>query len=203
MGLLQENINFFNKMARDYDKGILGIWLNRILRKLIKGIKMKDNSVILDAGCGTGNFLKILSENKTLKLYGIDISSKMLEIAKKKLRNRAKLSLIPAEKINYKNKFDYIFSTEAFHHFSGQEKAMKNFDLALKKKGQLIIVDLNFGRILNWIFHKIETGNNKMNSKKEFYKLFKKYGFKNIKQKRVSLFIIASIGETKPKDLNT
>ena len=58
----------------------------------------------------------------------------MLEIAKKKLGNKAKLNLIPIEKINYKTKFDYIFSTEAFHHYEDQKKAMKNFYFALKKQ---------------------------------------------------------------------
>src|SRR3989344_2497200 len=192
MSLLQKNIEFFNRIAKYYD--ILRIWLNKILKKLIKETKIKDNSAILDAGCGTGNFLKILSNNKTLKLYGIDISPKMLEIAKRKLRKKADLRLLQVENLKDKNKFYYIFSTEAFHHYEDQEKAMKNFNLALKKNGQLIVADLNFGRILNWVFHKLEPGNSKMNSKKDFYRLFKKYGFKDIKQKRLGLFVIISVG---------
>jgi len=193
MNHLQKNVIFFNKIAKYYDN-ILGVWFNGLLRRLIKEVKIKDNSIILDAGCGTGSFLKIISKNKTLRLHGIDISPNMLEIAKSKLKNKAELNLIPVEKINYKNKFDYIFSTEAFHHYSNQKKAMKNFNLALKKKGKLIIVDLSFGRILNWIFHTIEPGNRKMTSKKDFYKLFERYRFKNIQQKRLSLFMIMNIG---------
>jgi len=140
-----------------------------------------------------------------LRLYGIDISPKMLAIAKKKLGNKAKLNLTPAEKLNYKNKFDYIFSTEVFHHFYDQRIAMKKFYNALKNNGRLIIVDLNFGITLNWIFHEIEPGNSKMNSKKEFYVLFKKYRLRNIQQKRLGLFIIITVGKKvlKPKDLNT
>jgi len=194
MEILQENVNFFNKIAKYYDK-ILGFWLNRVFKRLLKEINIENNSVILDAGCGTGNLLNILSKNKTFKLYGVDISPKMLEIAKMKLKNRAKLSLISVEKINYRNKFDYIFSTEAFHHYESQEKAMKKFNLALKKNGKLIITDLSFGRILNLVFNKLEPGNSKMNSKKEFYKLFKKYKFKNVKQKKLGLFIILTVGE--------
>ncbi len=196
MTLSQDNIKFFNKIAKYYDKWVLGIWLNRILRKATTEVKIKDNSAVLDAGCGTGNFLKILeNKDKTLKLYGIDISPKMLKIAGKKLKNKVELNLVAVEKINYNCKFDYIFSTEAFHHYENQKKAMKNFNNALKKKGKLIIADLNFGRILNWIFHKIEPGNSKMNSSADFYRLFEKYVFKNIKQKRLSLFVIMTIGE--------
>jgi len=195
MGNLQENINFFNKIARYYDKGIFGIWLNRILIKLLKEIEIKENSIILDVGCGTGNFLKILSKNKTLILCGLDISPKMIKIAKKKLGKKANLKLMPIENLRDKNKFNYIFSTEAFHHYSNQKKAMRNFYYALKKNGRLIIVDLSFGRILNWIFHKIEPGNSGMNSRRDFYRLLKKYGFRNIQQKRLSLVTIMTLGE--------
>ena len=71
---------------------------------------------------------------------------------------------------------------------------MKNFNLALKKGGKLIIVDLNFGIILNWIFHMIEPGNRKMNSKEDFYKIFERYRFKNVQQKRLGLFMIMNTG---------
>ena len=113
MDHLQKNILFFDNIARYYDN-ILGRWFNGILRRLIKEVKIKDNSMILDVGCGTGSFLKIISNNKTLRLYGIDISPKMLEVAKSKLKNKAELNLISAEKIDYKHKFDYIFSTGLF-----------------------------------------------------------------------------------------
>jgi len=195
MKIINKNRKFFNKIARYYDKGILGIWLNRVLKKISEEIKIKNNSKILDVGFGTGNFLQIISKNKTLKLEGIDISSKMREIAKNKLKNKAQLNLIPIEKIHYKNKFDYIFSTEAFHHYEDQNIAIKNMKRALKENGKLIIVDLDFGRILNWIFHIIEPGNSKMNSKKDFYNLFKKYGFKDIKQKKLGLFAIMNVGK--------
>jgi ubiquinone/menaquinone biosynthesis C-methylase UbiE len=144
----------------------------------------------LDAGCGTGSFLKILSKNKTLKLYGIDVSPKMLEIARKKLKDRAKLSLTPVEKIGYKNKFDYIFSIIAMHHYSDKEKAIKNFHQSLKNNGNLIILDFDLGKSLNRVFHRIEPANTRIYSKEEIYELLKMYKFKNIQQKRLCLLFL-------------
>ncbi len=194
--LTEKNRKFFNKIAGYYDYGILKAWLNRILKRVLMETKISDDSKILDVGCGTGNLLKMLeNENKTLKLYGIDISSKMLKIAKNKLKNKAELNLVAVEKIKYKNKFNYIFSTEAFHHYENQNNAMENLYRALRKGGKLIIVDLSFGRILNWVFNKLEPGNSKMNSSSDFLKIFKSHKFRNIKQRRLRLSAVMTIGE--------
>jgi ubiquinone/menaquinone biosynthesis C-methylase UbiE len=190
---LKENLKVFNKVAKFYD--LASFWFKVILVRLIKEVKIKNNSTILDAGCGTGTFLNILSKNKTLKLYGIDVSPKMLEIARKKLKDRAKLSLNPVEKIGYKNKFDYIFSIIAMHHYSDQEKAIKNFYQSLKNNGRLIILDVDLGESLNRVFHRIETANTKVYSKEEIYKLLKRYKFKNIQQKRLCLIFLLNVGK--------
>jgi ubiquinone/menaquinone biosynthesis C-methylase UbiE len=191
--LLKENLKFFNKVAMFYD--LVSFLFEIFLFRLIKEVKIKNNSTILDAGCGTGSFLNILSKNKTLKLYGIDVSRKMLEIAKKKLKNRAKLSLTPVEKIDYRNKFDYIFSIIAMHHYSDQEKTIKNFYKILKNNGKLIILDVDLGKSLNKVFHRIEPANTKVYSKEEIYKLLKKYKFKNIQQKRLCLLFLLNVGK--------
>jgi ubiquinone/menaquinone biosynthesis C-methylase UbiE len=190
--ILKENLKVFNKVAKSYD--LTNFWFKIILLRLIKEVKIKNNSTILDAGCGTGSLLKILSKNKTLKLYGIDVSRKMLEIAKKKLKDRAKLSLTPVEKIRYRNKFDYVFSIIAMHHYYDQEKAIKNFHQSLKSKGKVVILDVDFGKNLNAILSRMHRAIVKINSKKEIYEVLKKYKFKNIKQKRVFVFFILSIG---------
>ena len=191
--VLKENLKFFNKVAKFYD--LINFWFGIVLFRLIKEVQIKNNSTILDAGCGTGSFLKILSKNKTLKLYGIDVSRKMLEIEKKKLKNREKLSLTPVEKIGYKNKFDYLFSIIAMHHYSDHEKAIKNFYQSLKNNGNLIILDVDLGKSLNRVFHRIEPANTRIYSKEEIYELLKKYKFKNIQQKRLCLLFLLNVGK--------
>ena len=119
----------------------------------------------------------------------------MLEKAKEKLRNRAVLMILPVEKLNFRGKFDYVFSTEAFHHYANQEKAMKNFYNSLRKKGKLVIVDLDFGFILNKLFHAIEPGNSKMNNVGNFHRLFEEARFIKIKQEKIGLFAIITIGK--------
>lgn len=199
------NKKFFNRVAPYYDKGIFNKWMTAKLIEMLQEVKLVKNSAILDAGCGTGNLLKLLSnQNKNFNLYGIDISREMLKIAGKKLEKGIILRLESIENAKFKNNFfDYVFSTEAFHHYSNYDRVMKKIYGILNKNGRLIILDLNFGFILNSLFHLIEPGNNKMHSKKDFRNLFKQYGFKVIKQKDIGLFFILTIGEKYEKPLST
>jgi len=192
--LIKKNRIFFNRIAKHYDFGIFKKWQEKIKRIALGMIAIKDNSKILDAGCGTGSLLSILSKtNPRVKLYGIDISSEMLKIARKKLGRKANLELSSVEELSKKEYYDYIFSSDAFHHYANQELAMQNFYQALKKGGYLIVLDVDFG-IFNSFFHKIEPGNSKMNSSLEFRNLFRKHNFKEIKQKRVGLINVITIG---------
>lgn len=194
--LIQKNKEFFNKFAENYDNKLFKKWIKRIREKIITEARIKNNSKILDAGCGTGELLKLLPLQKNLKLYGIDVSDKMLEVAKGKLKNKVNLKLSSVENVNFKNNyFDYVFSEDAFHHYANYEIVMKNFYRILKKNGKLVVADFDFGFILNKIFHFLEPGNNKMHSKKQFIELFKKYGFKKIKQKKISFIHVLTIGE--------
>ena len=191
------NIKFFNKLAKRYDNSTFISIMNKVQNNILKYVDIENNSKILDAGCGTGNLLKILSvKNKDLDLYGIDISKEMLKIARTKLNNNVKLTLTSIEKNDFKdNFFDYIFSTEALHHFNDQDIAIKVCYNKLKKQGRLIITDFDFGRPLNKLFHLVEPGNTKMHTKKQLKAIFQKNNFKNIKQKRINLFFVTTIGE--------
>lgn len=204
--LEQTNEKFFNFWSRFYDKKwFISRMLFNIVYKTIKSTNIKNGSRILDVGCGTGNLLYLLEkQNKNFKLYGIDISEKMLKVAEKKLNNA---SLIRTSVFNldkkFKNNFDYIFVVDAFHHIPEQEKTMKKFHKLLKKNGKLIITDLDLGKVFNYIFHIVEPGNSGLNNKEQMKALFIKSGFFVEKQKKLGLVSVMTIGiKTKNKHKN-
>ena len=192
--LRQTNVRFFDLIARYYDI-FFGNWIRKTQKRAIKIIKIKNNSKILDAGCGTGNFLRILENSrKKLDLYGIDISQKMLKIAEDKLK-KSKLKIESVEKMSFRdNSFDYVFSMDAFHHYPDQNLVIKNFYKILKIDGYLAIIDLSFGYFFNKIFQKIEPGNNKLLSPNEMRYLFEISKFRNIKQNKIGLFTTITYG---------
>jgi len=189
----KSNKRFFKKIADKYDKGIVGKILNKRVSKTLVLANVKSKSKVLDIGCGTGTLLYFLSRDRTLKLYGIDISDEMFEIAQRKLNKKAILKLGPVRTVlEYykKNYFDYIFIDDAFHHLSNQEEVLEDLKSLLKENGKLIISDLSFGSLGNFIFHKIEPGNSGMHTSKEYTILFEENGFKEIKKERPGLFSI-------------
>ncbi|MFA5992879.1 MAG: class I SAM-dependent methyltransferase [Candidatus Pacearchaeota archaeon] len=196
--LISKNEKFFDFISQYYNSFSGGNSL-KIYNKMIKVLDIKDKSKVLDAGCGTGNLLYFLyKRNRNISLYGIDVSSKMLSFAREKF-DRAKVTIElkkeSVENISFNaGFFDFVFSVDAFHHYSNPFAAFKKFYYVLKKGGKLAIIDFDFGMIGNKIFHYLEPGNKKGYSKKEIYNFYVENGFGNIKQYKLGWFSWLTIG---------
>lgn len=119
-----------------------------ILHKIYDLIENKSNSTILDVGFGTGFLTNKLYEAKS-KIYGLDFSKGMIDIAQKKMPHakfiKCDLNLgLPDEIKNVK--FDYIISSYAIHHFTDDKKIDLIYDFTkhLNKNGKIIIADVAF-----------------------------------------------------------
>ena len=68
---------------------------------------------VLDWGCGNGRFYEVFKE---IDYYGVDISEKMIGIAKTKYP-KAKFQVVEPSSLPFPNNFfDKIFSFAVFHH---------------------------------------------------------------------------------------
>lgn len=84
----------FNQQAATYDKDIKGQHARSLYPVLLEKLSHIPFQSALDLGCGTGEMLKlILQEDVGKELYGIDLSEKMLHVAKSKLPEQVKLLL--------------------------------------------------------------------------------------------------------------
>jgi len=120
----------------------------------------------------------------------------MIEKAIKKLREKAILKLSDAENLPFNdNTFDYVLSTEAFHHFPNPDTAVKEISRVLKKNGRFVLADVNFYfNFIHKLFKILEPGHVRIYSMEEFKTLFEKNNLKIIEQKRTGLFAILTIG---------
>ncbi len=188
---LQQNKRLFDKIAAKYDNNIIKWWTHRYHTPVLREIVANKNTKILDIGCGTGELL--LQLQGKARLSGIDISEKMLTIARKKLPHavlkKAEVHHLPFND----NFFDCVVSTETFHHFPNQIAALMEMRRVAKKGSRVIVADINFYlRALHSLFQKIEPGNVKVNCAKEMMLLFQHAGFAAIQQKRFIFGILTS-----------
>lgn len=95
---------------------------------------------VLDLGCGFGEHCKMFIERCALSVVGIDISSKMLEVAKKE-NSHPKITYLnmPIEDIGeLDGRFDVVVSSLAFHYIDDFSGVVKNVYNLLDKDGIFI-----------------------------------------------------------------
>lgn len=105
---------------------------------------LKDKT-ILDLGCGFGEHCKGFVESGAKKVIGIDISEKMLEIAKQENAD-SKITYInmPMENIfELTEKFDIVISSLAFHYVEDFAGVVKNVYNLLNENGTFIFSQEN------------------------------------------------------------
>ncbi|ADQ07647.1 Methyltransferase type 12 [Caldicellulosiruptor hydrothermalis 108] len=143
-------MNSYSKIAAYYSK-FSSLFFSRkdILRFIEKSFLnfgVKKDCKILDIGCADAKLLFLLKRRSFKKLYGIDISSKMIELAFK----RAVLKGIKLYNLNFLNftsrkKFDAALCTvDVVNHIPKKEifGFFKNANTILKKNG-IFIFDIN------------------------------------------------------------
>jgi len=101
----------------------------------------KNNLRALDYGCGTGMFCKELKSLKS-DVYGIDISQKMIKIAKKHLGKEIKFLVGDSSKLpqiaKKEGKFNLITSIMVFQFISDIEKCVRHLSDSLSYNGHII-----------------------------------------------------------------
>lgn len=192
---LSRNEKLFDRWAKSYDKNLFQFWMGKFHIPVLKELKLSSKMKILDCSCGTGELLARLKGKA--ELYGIDFSEKMLEEARKKLGTGVVLKKTDVHNLPFPdNHFDVVISTEAFHHYYNQPKALQEMKRVVKKEGKVIIVDINFFlHSIHRLFEKLEPGCVKVNGRKEMVKLFERTGFKDVKQKRNFIFSVVTVGK--------
>jgi ubiquinone/menaquinone biosynthesis C-methylase UbiE len=118
---------------------------------------------ILDIACGTGQLLEMLLEHPDdPELFGIDRVPAMLEVAKQRIGQRAKLLEASADELPFDQAaFQLVTCTNALHYFPDAAGALREMRRVLAPSGNLVITDwcrdyatmklLN--RILPWTRH--------------------------------------------------
>jgi ubiquinone/menaquinone biosynthesis C-methylase UbiE len=133
-------IEFMGKSAPKRDN-----WIKRnryYYKELTKFLcfAIPSGSTVLEIGCGTGYLLNSINPKRGV---GIDISPKMIEIAKKKYSHLTFMEM-DAENINLNEKFDYIIISDTIGYFEDIQRQLFELHKVSTKDTRIIITYLNF-----------------------------------------------------------
>jgi ubiquinone/menaquinone biosynthesis C-methylase UbiE len=110
----------------------------------LKTVKIIQNHVVLDAGCGTGLLIERIAKLAHL-IIGIDFSRQMIKLSKYKLRNSKNVELICAD-VDYlplRNLiFDQVFAITLLQNLPDPIRSLKEIIRVTKTSGNLIVTGL-------------------------------------------------------------
>ena len=171
----------FNNISKEYDI------LNRVIsfgidiswrKKIVKILKSKNPSMILDVATGTGDLAIELVKTNAKKIIGLDISKGMLDVGidkikHKNLNNTIEMVIGDSENLKYEdNFFDAVTVSFGVRNFESLDLGLREIFRVLKPNGSLVI---------------LETSNPTKFPFKQFYTVYSK-------------FILPTIGKIFSKD---
>lgn len=171
----------FNNISKEYDI------LNRVIsfgidvswrKKIVKILKSKNPSTILDVATGTGDLAIAMVKTNAQKIIGLDISKGMLDVGIEKIKDRNLNNIIEmvigdSENLKYENDFfDAVTVSFGVRNFESLDSGLSEIFRVLKPNGSLVI---------------LETSNPTKFPFKQFYRFYSK-------------FILPSIGKIFSKD---
>ena len=159
----------FDNISKEYDI------LNRVIsfgidiswrKKIVRILKSKNPSTILDVATGTGDLAIELVKTNAKKIIGLDISKGMLDVGinkinHKNLNNTIEMVIGDSENLKYDdNFFDAVTVSFGVRNFESLDSGLREIYRVLKTNGSLVI---------------LETSNPTKFPFKQFYTVYSKF----------------------------
>jgi ubiquinone/menaquinone biosynthesis C-methylase UbiE len=136
----------YRSSARTYDR-LVEPAVGRLRRIALKVYPPRENIYVLDAGCGTGTQLELFGR-PGCKLYGVDVSPAMLDVARRKLGDAVELSLQEISHMNFSDQmFDLVTMVLVLHEVPAllRGAVLTECKRVLKADGRILLLDFHFG----------------------------------------------------------
>lgn len=166
-GKKQQVARMFDSISGNYDflNHFLSLGIDiRWRKKAIKLLAESNPKVILDVATGTGDFAVETLKLNPDQVIGVDISAGMLEVGRKKMKDRGydrkiDLRLGDSENLPFEgNKFDAVIVAFGVRNFENLEKGLAEMHRVLKPGGRVVVLEFSkprsfpFKQIYNFYF---------------------------------------------------
>jgi len=166
-GKKQQVARMFDSISGKYDflNHFLSLGIDiRWRKKAIKLLAKSKPKLILDVATGTGDFAVETLKLNPDQVIGVDISQGMLDVGRKKMKERGidhkiDLRLGDSENLPFgENKFDAVIVAFGVRNFENLEKGLTEMQRVLKPGGQLVVLEFSkprtfpFKQLYNFYF---------------------------------------------------
>lgn len=170
-GKKEQVSSMFNNIAKYYDflNRFLSLGIDTIWRKKAVQLLKEDNpKIVLDVATGTADLA--LEVHRTLqpdKIIGVDISTEMLSVGRKKIAKKELSDIITletgdSENLRFEsNTFDAITVAFGVRNYENLEKGLAEMQRVLKPGGKLVVLEFSkptifpFKQLFNFYFKNI------------------------------------------------
>ena len=97
---------------------------------------IRPHSKIIDVGCGIGELSKYL--DGSVDFYGVELSSKSVEIAKSLKRNVEQVDIVKSQE-DFKSKYDYVTCFQVLEHIENIHQFFGSIVSLCKKDGCMVL----------------------------------------------------------------
>lgn len=151
----------FTKAAEIYESDNAGVYnmCKKDYPDVLAELEKEPFNDLLDCGCGTGPMLTLLHEKYPEKHYtGIDLTPKMIEVAKRKALKNVELVVGDCENLPFEaNSFDVVICCESFHHYPNPQDYFNSVSRVLRPGGRLVLRDMTVNSAaVRWFCNTIE-----------------------------------------------
>ncbi len=117
----------------------------RLTSILIALAELRDGQSVLDVGCGFGGALEAAGQRADMRLLGLNIDRRQLDICRTLPLGNSTLSLVMADACALPFRpasFDRVFCIEAMFHFRARQTFLREAAKALRPGGRLVLSDI-------------------------------------------------------------
>ena len=155
------SVKEFTKAAEIYESDNAGVYnmCKKDYPDVLAELEKEPFTDLLDCGCGTGPMLTMLHQKYPDKHYtGIDLTPKMIEVAKRKKLKGVELVVGDCENLPFAdNSFDVVICCESFHHYPNPQDFFHSVYRVLRPGGRLILRDMTMdSAAVRWFCNTIE-----------------------------------------------